>query len=68
MCIGNDATSFYGFAVYTAAYRRDNAIVRIPAQRAATRRNRKQVPWVPARVHEKRFWLVVLLLDFYLPS
>ena len=25
MCIGNDATSVYGFAVYTAAYRRDNA-------------------------------------------
>jgi len=36
MCIGNDATSVYGFAVYTAAYRRDNATVRIPAQRAAT--------------------------------
>ena len=39
MCTENGATSVYGFAVYTAAYRRDNATVRIPAQRAATRRN-----------------------------
>jgi len=36
MCIGDGATSVYGFAVYTAVYRRDNATIRIPAQRAAT--------------------------------
>jgi hypothetical protein len=36
MCIGDGATSVYGFAFYTAAYRRDNATIRISAQRAAT--------------------------------